>query len=157
MSTVVEQAQPQMDQMIGGYLPRPAFCRGRYCGCTYRTTRPFTSMVADVQPLGALDRDWNWPIHEYPIPSDWESGPSRGLFLSSKRTFVIPPISMIRRLRRRSSDPGPVAMTSGTAPKSAAMVATGGRQRGDDGQGVRQALVQNAEYDIDSYEGGQDQ
>jgi len=32
------------------------------------------AMVADAQPLGAPDRDWNWPIYEYPIPSDWESG-----------------------------------------------------------------------------------
>ena len=32
------------------------------------------AMVAHAQPLGAPDRDWNWPIYEYPIPSDWESG-----------------------------------------------------------------------------------
>jgi len=28
------------------------------------------AMVAHAQPLGAPDRDWNWPIYEYPIPSD---------------------------------------------------------------------------------------
>ena len=32
------------------------------------------AMVADALPLGAPDRDWNWPIYEYPIPRDWESG-----------------------------------------------------------------------------------
>jgi hypothetical protein len=32
------------------------------------------TMVADALPLGAPDRDWNWPIYEYPIPRDWESG-----------------------------------------------------------------------------------
>src|SRR5215831_15374741 len=80
-----------MDQMIRGYLPRPAFCRG-YFGCTYRATRPFTSKSgstgnanfgakgadrSDVRrcpAVGTPDRDWNWPIYEYPIPSDWESG-----------------------------------------------------------------------------------
>jgi hypothetical protein len=32
------------------------------------------TMVADALPLGAPDRDWNWPIYEYPIPRHWESG-----------------------------------------------------------------------------------
>jgi Phosphotransferase enzyme family len=32
------------------------------------------AMVADALPLGAPDLDWNWPIYEYPIPRDWESG-----------------------------------------------------------------------------------
>jgi hypothetical protein len=32
------------------------------------------AMLAQARPLGAPDRDWNWPIHEYPIPLDWESG-----------------------------------------------------------------------------------
>jgi hypothetical protein len=38
-------------------------------------------MGADAQPLGASDRDWNWPISEYPIQSNWESGAyiARGL------------------------------------------------------------------------------
>src|SRR5712671_4607236 len=32
------------------------------------------AMLAHPRPLGAPDRDWNWPIYEYPIPRDWESG-----------------------------------------------------------------------------------
>jgi hypothetical protein len=31
-------------------------------------------MLAHARPLGAPDRDWNWPIYEYAIPRDWESG-----------------------------------------------------------------------------------
>src|SRR6266446_2987309 len=31
-------------------------------------------MLAEARLLGAPDRDWNWPIYEYPIPRDWESG-----------------------------------------------------------------------------------
>jgi len=31
-------------------------------------------MLADVRPLGAPDRDWNWPLYEYRIPRNWKSG-----------------------------------------------------------------------------------
>jgi hypothetical protein len=30
--------------------------------------------LAHARPLGPPDRDWNWPIYEYSIPRDWESG-----------------------------------------------------------------------------------
>jgi hypothetical protein len=30
--------------------------------------------LAHARPLGPPDRDWNWPIYEYPIPRDWISG-----------------------------------------------------------------------------------
>jgi hypothetical protein len=32
------------------------------------------AMLAHARPLGAPDRDWNWPIYKFPIPCDWESG-----------------------------------------------------------------------------------
>jgi len=38
-------------------------------------------MLAHARPLGAPDRDWNWPIYEYPIPCDWESGAYVALFV----------------------------------------------------------------------------
>jgi hypothetical protein len=39
------------------------------------------AMFADARPLGAPDRDWNWPIYEYPTPRDWESGAYIALFV----------------------------------------------------------------------------
>ena len=36
--------------------------------------------LAHARPLGSPDRDWNWPIYEYPIPRDWESGAYVALF-----------------------------------------------------------------------------
>lgn len=39
------------------------------------------AMLAQARPLGAPDRDWNWPIYEYPIPCDWESGAYVALFV----------------------------------------------------------------------------
>jgi hypothetical protein len=93
MSTVVEQSPTQVDQMIRGY-PNPAsvlqaeVLRLHIASDTplhfqiwfYRQGQTLVlkawteAMVADAQPLGAPDRDWNWPIYEYPLPSDWESG-----------------------------------------------------------------------------------
>jgi hypothetical protein len=32
------------------------------------------AMLAHARPLGAPDRDWDWPVYELPIPSDWISG-----------------------------------------------------------------------------------
>ena len=39
------------------------------------------AMLAQARPFGAPDRDWNWPIYEYPIPCDWESGAYVALFV----------------------------------------------------------------------------
>ena len=30
--------------------------------------------LAHARPFGSPDRDWNWPLYEYPIPHDWISG-----------------------------------------------------------------------------------
>jgi hypothetical protein len=35
--------------------------------------------------MGPPDRDWKWPIYEYPIPRDWESGAYIALFVPLER------------------------------------------------------------------------
>lgn len=39
------------------------------------------AMLAHPRPLGAPDRDWNWPVYEYPIPRDWTTGAYIALFV----------------------------------------------------------------------------
>src|SRR5258708_37950802 len=43
------------------------------------------TMVADAVRLGAPDLDRNWPIYEYPIPPDWESGAHLGRLVPSRQ------------------------------------------------------------------------
>ena len=43
------------------------------------------ALQAQARPLGALDRSWNWPVYEYPIPRDWESGPYVALFVPAEQ------------------------------------------------------------------------
>jgi Ser/Thr protein kinase RdoA (MazF antagonist) len=38
-------------------------------------------ILAHSRPLGPPDRDWNWPIYEYPIPHDWAPGAYVALFV----------------------------------------------------------------------------
>jgi hypothetical protein len=44
------------------------------------------ALRAQARPLGALDHSWNWPVYEYPIPRDWESGPYLALFVPAEQT-----------------------------------------------------------------------
>jgi len=52
------------------------------------------AMVADARPLGAPDRDWNWPIYEYPIPRDWESGAYIARFVPLKQEDIRDPADL---------------------------------------------------------------
>lgn len=49
------------------------------------------AMLAHSQPLGAPDCDWNWPVYEYQIPLDWESGAYIALFVSLERENTCDP------------------------------------------------------------------
>src|SRR6516225_4645708 len=63
--------------MIRGYANHPSVLQGERLEFKAQT-KP---MLAHARPLGAPDRDWNWPIYEYPIPCDWESGAYVALFV----------------------------------------------------------------------------
>ena len=52
------------------------------------------AMVADALPLGAPDRDWNWPIYEYPIPRDWESGAYIARFVPFEQEYIRDPAGL---------------------------------------------------------------
>ncbi len=49
------------------------------------------AMLANTRPLGAPDRDWNWPIYEYPIPRGWESGAYIARFVPFEQTDTCDP------------------------------------------------------------------
>jgi hypothetical protein len=83
-----------MDPMIRGYPNRPSVLQGdtlrlhiasddaplRFQIYFYRQEESLVfrarteAMLVQPRPLGTPDRDWNWPIYEYPVPHDWESG-----------------------------------------------------------------------------------
>ncbi len=86
--------------MIRGYPNRPSVWQGEILRlhiaseaalwfqiCFYRQGERLVfkarteAMLAHARPLGAPDRDWNWPIYEYPIPRDWESGAYIAVFV----------------------------------------------------------------------------
>ena len=87
--------------MIRGYPNRPSVLQGEilrlhiasdvmlsFCICFYRQGEQLVfkarteAMLAYARPLGAPDRDWNWPIYEYPIPRNWEAGAYIARFVS---------------------------------------------------------------------------
>ena len=91
---------PAMDHTIRGYPDRPSVFPGEILRlhiageapvwfqiCFYRQGEALVlkarteAMLAQARPLGAPNRDWNWPIYEYPIPRDWESGAYIALFV----------------------------------------------------------------------------
>src|SRR6266851_5201429 len=89
-----------MDHMIRGYPDRPSVLPGEILRLHIAAEAPLwfqiwfyrqggalvlkartEAMSAHVRPLGAPDRDWNWPVYEYPIPRDWTSGAYIALFI----------------------------------------------------------------------------
>ena len=47
--------------------------------------------LAQSRPLGSPDRDWNWPIYEYPIPHDWSPGAYVALFVPVEDADALDP------------------------------------------------------------------
>src|SRR5258707_7829049 len=89
-----------MDRMIRGYPHRPSVLPGEILRLHIAADAPgwfriwfykqgeclmlkarTEAMLAHSRPLGAPDRDWNWPAYEYPVPRDWESGVYIALFV----------------------------------------------------------------------------
>jgi hypothetical protein len=89
-----------MDHMIRGYPDRPSVLSGEILRLHIAAEAPLRFQIwfyrqgealvlkarteaisAHVRPLGAPDRDWNWPAYEYPIPHVWESGAYIALFV----------------------------------------------------------------------------
>jgi hypothetical protein len=92
-----------MGQMIRGYPDRPSVFPGEilrlriagdaplwfqiwfYTQGQSRSRLAFKArtdaMPAHARPLGAPDRDWDWPVYEYPVPCDWKSGAYVALFV----------------------------------------------------------------------------
>jgi hypothetical protein len=89
-----------MDHMIRGYPDRASIFPGDVLSLHIAADAPVwfqvgfyrqgASLVPKAQteallacalPLGAPDRDWNWPTYEYRIPHDWEPGVYIALFV----------------------------------------------------------------------------
>jgi hypothetical protein len=89
-----------MDHMIRGYPDRPSVLPGEILRLHIAAEAPLwfqiwfyrqgealvlkartEAMSAHVRPLGAPDRDWNWPVYEYLIPRDWVSGAYIAVFV----------------------------------------------------------------------------
>jgi hypothetical protein len=91
---------PEVYQVIRGYPDRPSVFQGEILRLHIAADGPLwfqiwfyrqgevlmlkartEAMPAQARPLGAPDRDWRWPVYEYAIPRDWESGAYIALFV----------------------------------------------------------------------------
>src|SRR5262245_61287854 len=82
--------------MIQGYPEQPSVFPGLHiasdepvwvqiCFCWHEEVLEFkartAAIFAEARPLGAPDRDWDWPVYEYTIPTDWQSGAYIAMFV----------------------------------------------------------------------------
>jgi len=95
---------PVVDQMIRGYPHCPSVLPGEILRLHIAADAPVwfqiwfyrqgeslmlkartEAMLAQARPLGAPDRDWDWPVYEYPVPRDWKSGAYVARFVPVER------------------------------------------------------------------------
>src|SRR6266849_9439857 len=91
---------PEVGHIIHGYPDRPSVSPGEVLRLHIAADAPVCfqiwvyrqgeslvlkarteAMLAHARPLGAPDRDWSWPVYQYSIPRDWESGAYIALFV----------------------------------------------------------------------------